>query len=299
MKKVFVSVAMATMFTSTVLACDPVATGGYTVNYTTNNIVNNYGINYGSMDIYSNSGSGYQEVNSYAYTDVSNYCGICGLTWDACTCYDGGSSGCAGYDRTGDTYYDSQGHLCTYGGYWEGGQWITTVGYYENGEWCPAQYDPALEVGYYDEAGNYYSYYGCSSTSNLTYAWNRSENTAYYAEEGGCYQYGETDVWAADNPWWLEANGCGNPLYCDYETCSDYEGCDSGDYYIDVDVNAGVINLVNNGTIIISSACSCNPIYQGQELAFTDQKCSGIWNQCSGFYEFACGYVSDCPVICH
>ena len=240
MKNIIIATAIATMLTTTTLACPTMVNYGYCT------------------------------------------CGMCGGgIQQACQ-----QTAC--YDRTGEGYYDSMGHYCEYGGYWDGGCWIQTVGYYEGGEWCPAQYDPMLDVGYYDEHGTYHSYYG-------QYAWDRSQ---------GC-SYGSIDVWAADNPYWLEANGYGNPLYCGgYEECGyedyeAYEDCGSGDYYIDLDLDAGVINIINNGVVVVSGTCVCSPVYRGQELAFGDQRCAGIWNQCSGgFYEQACGYDIS-SVCCH
>lgn len=310
MKKAFAcSVVLATMLTTSVLACDyQTSTGTYQVvnNYNTTNIYNNYG---GTMNVYSNSGSGYQEASA---TYVADTCGLCGQTWDVCTCYDQEEESCgnnSGYntdcisgcvssgtdynvctannvclensewrDLTGITYYDAYGHLCSYGGYWEGGQWITTCGYYENGIWYPAEYDPALEVGYYDAYGNYYSYYGSTcSTQSL------------------CRQvYDETTTWACDAyP--------GETAECGYYEATDYDCTDYSDCYIDVDLSSDTISVVNNGVIIITGTCTVNNRYEGQEFCFDDQKCSGIWWQCSdGFYDQACQYMSnDSKVCCH
>lgn len=296
MKKVFAfSMAVVTLLSSTVMACDGVT-----------NVYNNYG---GVMNVYSNNGSGYQEVNTTS-TYVADTCGLCGQTWDVCTCYDNqeecygysgyntncaswgigsgtdynvctGDSSCMensrGQDLTGITYYDAYGHLCSYGGYWEGGQWITTCGYYVNGVWYPAEYDSALEVGYYDAYGNYYSYYGSTcSTQSLCYGWNNQQ------------VYDETTTWACDT----------YPEYtCDYvEDYVDYSDC-----YIDVDLTADTISIINNGTIILTGTCTVNNRYEGKEFAFDDQLCSGIWWQCSdGFYDQACQYMNaDSRVCCH
>lgn len=205
---------------------------------------------------------------SYGYCT----CGMCGT---------GNVSGCGYYDRTGEGYYDSMGHYCEYGGYWEDGCWVQTVGYYEGGEWCPAQYDPMLDIGYYDEAGNYHLYGGTAGCGYFT------ETCWDYAEPCQGYVYDEYDTWAADDLGWIEAQDCG---YQDYS----YEDCGYTDCWIDVDMDADVISIVNNGVIIYSGTCSCAGIYQGQEFSFSDQRCAGIWNQCSaGFYDTACGYPVD------
>jgi len=289
MKKVFVfSMAVATLLSSTVMACDGVT-----------NVYNNYG---GVMNVYSNNGSGYQEVNTTS-TYIADTCSLCGQTWDVCTCYDNQEENCGysgyntncisggigssidynvctanrpcvensrGQDLTGITYYDAYGHLCSYGGYWEGGQWITTCGYYENGVWYPAEYDPALEVGYYDAYGNYYSYYGSCSTQSL------------------CQQvYDETTTWACD--WHPEYDDCNS-----YDYSEDYTDC-----YIEVNLDADTINVINNGTIILTGTCTVNNRYEGKEFAFDDQLCSGIWWQCSdGFYDQACQYMNADSRVC-
>ena len=219
-------------------------------------------------------------------------CGMCGTGYQAQQTIQ--QTAC--YDRTGEGYYDASGHYCEYGGYWDGGCWIQTVGYWEGGEWCPAQYDPALEVGYYDECGGYHLYGGCQGM-------------------GYGYVYGENDIWACDNRRWLEEQDYGSCEYgyedwgyedwgYGYEDCNyGYGDCGYGyedcGYYIDLDLDADVISVVNNGVIIFSGTCTCADIYRGQELAFNSQRCMGIWNTCSGgFYEQACGYQVE-RVCCH
>lgn len=217
---------------------------------------------------------------------------------------------------TGYGYYDSMGHYCEYGGYWECGQWIQTVGYWECGQWVPAQYDPMLDVGYYDECGQYhyysqygqadvwacddrrwleeeYGYYGqCQQAyeeeENYGCQWQEEESysCSYYEEENYSYCYGEE----------------GNYSSCYYYEEEEDYGCSYGTgYYIDVDLDADCISIVNNGVIILSAPCTCTSAYRGQELSFGDLRCAGIWNTCSGgFYEEACGYVdSSCDVRCH
>lgn len=237
-------------------------------------------------------------------------------TYGYCTCgMCGGSSvsgGCSvGYqDRTGEGYYDSMGHYCVYGGYWDSGCWIQTVGYWEGGEWCPAEYDPMLDCGYYDEGGTYHSYYGGGcSTAGSGYGYG-----GYGCQDLPCgYQYSEADTWACDDREWLDAQGygCGGYGY-GYEGCGygygeyayGYEDCGYGyegygDCYIDVDLDADTISIVNNGIIVLSGTCTCTSVYRGRELSFGDQLCAGIWNQCSeGFYGQACGYPVD-RVCCH
>lgn len=93
-KTALVSVVIATLLASNVLACQYTCpTGTYSVvNYNTTSVINNYG---GVVNYNSNSGGGYQVNTAYdcsyeaSYTEYNNsYCHLCGLTWDACKCYD-------------------------------------------------------------------------------------------------------------------------------------------------------------------------------------------------------------------
>lgn len=314
MKRIIACIVSAVLVSAPAMACDYSYGYGYGYGYNTTNVFNNYG---GVMNIAVNSGSGYQEVNSYSYNEVSNdYCGLCGLDWGSCTCYDydydcgGASSSCGGYDRSGEGYYDSMGHYCEWGGYWECGQWIQTVGYWEGGCWYPAQYDPMLDIGYYDECGQYHYYNetSCGYGYSGGYGYGNCNLSGYVSGYDYSQQmiYDESCGWAADNRQWIDTQDdewtwCGDYEYQEnsgyYEDCEvDYEG-----YWIDVDIETDTINLVNNGVIILSGSCTCCDIYGGQDFSFDDQKCMGIWNTCSeGFYSQACGYMnSDCMVRCH
>lgn len=201
------------------------------------------------------------------------------INYGCCTCGQCNQYHQTSYeDLTGYGYYDSQGHYCEYSGYWSDGVWIQTVGYYINGEWYPAEYDPALETGYYDENGHYYSY-------------------SYNYESCG-YNYNESTTWACDSREWLENQ---NDYYDYYYDECDYNYDDNEDnYWINVDLDADVIQLINNGIVIFSGTCTCASIYRGQTFDFNNQKCSGIWNTCSsGFYEEACNYMDcNCQVRC-
>lgn len=190
-------------------------------------------------------------------------------------------SWCNCEDLTGSGYYDSMGHYCEYSGYWDSGCWIQTVGYWEGGCWYPAQYDPMLEVGYYDEWGQYHSY-GYSGYCDYGYQdCGYSGYCDYDYQDCGYHQYDVYDTWACDNLGYYEDYGYDN-------------------YWIDVDLDADVIQIINNGVVVFSGTCTCTSAYRGQELAFSDQRCAGIWNCSGGFYDQACGYVGNgCPVRCH
>lgn len=304
MKKAFACSVLATMLTTSVLACDyQTSTGTYQV---VNNYYNNYG---GTMNVYSNNGSGYQEVNSVEY--VADTCGYCGLTWDVCTCYDGNyqeecygnDSGCAVDYSTGcsDNWSDNnvcamdnycyQGYSGTMMAHWgnlrdacgniigqvDAGSCVEVIGQCEDNPSRTLIYDYA--TGCYGTVASVYLYGGtCYEYENPT-------------EWGGCgytAQYDETTTWACD-------------AYPGETTECSYDYTNYSDCYIDVDLSSDTISVVNNGVIIITGTCTVNNRYEGQEFCFDDQKCSGIWWQCSdGFYDQACQYMSnDSKVCCH
>lgn len=93
-------------------------------------------------------------------------------------------------DLEGCGYYDAEGHYVEYGGYYEDGEYILTCGWTDAcGVWHAAEYDPALDYGYYDECGNYHAYGsqgGCQTNHQSNCQTNYQETCQSYYQESEC-----------------------------------------------------------------------------------------------------------------
>jgi len=208
-------------------------------------------------------------------------------------------------DLEGTGYYDAEGHYVEYGGYYEDGEYILTCGWTDAcGIWHAAEYDPALDYGYYDECGTYHAYgsqtncqTNCQTSYQGTYQESYQETCQYteetYYEDCDCdYQpvnppcdydgeyvepyrpvYTENDIWACDNTYiedtysecadeeteWWETN-CqweGSQSQCGYYDWGyDYHNTTYQNIWVEVDVNAQVINVFSGDIILISAPCT-------------------------------------------
>lgn len=337
MKKLFAAavVASALLLSNAVLGCEYTCpTGTYSIvnNYYTTNVVNNYG----TMNYYSNSGSGYQAVENYVVNTecdyVSDYCGLCGLTWDVCTCYDddvveeedyyGESSGdysgdwsCGGY--SGCTYSSGVSDYCCNQGYqgrvmahWanlrdacgniigcvDAGASVEIIGECEDNPSRTLIYD--YTTGCYGTVASVYLYGG----SDYEY-----ENPTEWGACGSSV-YDETTPWAADNPNWIEANDCGYSYeeydynVYGYDDCAyqavetDYTECYDEVIYSEDDCGMYFLNdgVIANSNIEIKIDLSNSVIniYNGDEVLLSGS--CDCDGLASGNYHYCADFAGYC-----
>ena len=257
-------------------------------------------------------------------------------------------------DLEGCGYYDAEGHYVEYSGYYEDGEYILTCGWTDAcGVWHPAEYDPALDYGYYDECGNYHAYGnqgGCQTNHQSNCQTNYQETCQSYYQEYECecdyqqdyeyecgYQevtsynpcdydgeyvqpfklvYGEADIWNCDSTYiedtyadcadeeteWWEAD-CqweGSQSQCGYYDWGyDYHNVQYQNIWVEVDVNAQVINVFSGDIILISAPCTTGrPTGTCYSSYFGTNGCVNVGQE---FYQELCYLVpSDgCEVCMH